>query len=274
MNLPALAVFDIDGTLVGYDGRCSAATKEALAKLRTAGTTVLVATGRPMALVPATVKQLGGADYASGGNGATVMDLASGEILRDLTIEASVAKQAIVALREQLPGVGFAIECRKRVIEEPGFNRRVPVSSHENAVSDVLEHWEAPTEAVRRLVIFHDDYDQNLDGLAAIISGFLPQEYEVQYGGLNLVEVACANDDKVEAVKMLAERLNIAQQDIAAVGDGRNDIEMIRWAGRGYAMANAHPLVIEAANHVAGSVEVDGVAKLVESWFSEAAASS
>ncbi len=52
-----------------------------------------------------------------------------------------------------------------------------------------------------------------------------------------------------------------------AIGDGRNDTEMLAWAGRGVAMGQAPPEVKDAADHVAGRVEDDGAAEELRRWF-------
>jgi hydroxymethylpyrimidine pyrophosphatase-like HAD family hydrolase len=44
-----------------------------------------------------------------------------------------------------------------------------------------------------------------------------------------------------------------------------NDVEMLRWAGTGYAMGNAHPEVLAAVDNLAGTIQEDGVAEVLES---------
>jgi len=65
----------------------------------------------------------------------------------------------------------------------------------------------------------------------------------------------------------VADKLGVAQDDVLAIGDGRNDIEMLEWAGRGVAMGQAPPEVREIADAVTGSVEEDGAATELARWF-------
>ena len=58
-----------------------------------------------------------------------------------------------------------------------------------------------------------------------------------------------------------------AWEDVLAIGDGRNDIEMLTWAGRGVAMGQAVQEVQDAANDVTGSVDEDGAAVELDRWF-------
>ena len=57
------------------------------------------------------------------------------------------------------------------------------------------------------------------------------------------------------------------QADMLAIGDGRNDIEMLRWAGRGVAMGQAVEEVNEAADAVTGTVYDDGVVTELARWW-------
>ena len=72
---------------------------------------------------------------------------------------------------------------------------------------------------------------------------------------------------KASGVAMVAERLSVAAKDIAAFGDMPNDIPMLKMAGRGVAMANAHPAVLAAADEVTVSNVDDGVAVVLERWW-------
>ena len=56
----------------------------------------------------------------------------------------------------------------------------------------------------------------------------------------------------------------IAPHEVLAVGDMPNDLPMLQWAGRSYAVSNAHPSVIAIADEVTGSNDEDAVAQLIE----------
>jgi hydroxymethylpyrimidine pyrophosphatase-like HAD family hydrolase len=73
-------------------------------------------------------------------------------------------------------------------------------------------------------------------------------------------EVLVARAGKANAAKLLAARLGIDPAHVLAIGDQRNDIEMIRWAGIGVAMGNAVPALKAVANWITCSNDEDGVA--------------
>ena len=70
---------------------------------------------------------------------------------------------------------------------------------------------------------------------------------------------------KGEALTLVAEHLGIPQRAVAAVGDWRNDTEMIRWAGLGVAMPGSFRETVDAADLVLpNGCEDDGVARWIE----------
>jgi hydroxymethylpyrimidine pyrophosphatase-like HAD family hydrolase len=81
------------------------------------------------------------------------------------------------------------------------------------------------------------------------------------------LDLAPEGVSKASALADVARRLGIAQQDVLAIGDGRNDLEMLRWAGRGVAMGQAPLEVQEAADDVTRTVHDDGVAHELGRWF-------
>jgi hydroxymethylpyrimidine pyrophosphatase-like HAD family hydrolase len=74
---------------------------------------------------------------------------------------------------------------------------------------------------------------------------------------------------KASGLAEVAESHGIGAADVVAVGDMPNDVPMLRWAGRGYAVANAHPDAIAAADEVLPSNDDDAVAVLIESVLAE-----
>jgi hydroxymethylpyrimidine pyrophosphatase-like HAD family hydrolase len=81
------------------------------------------------------------------------------------------------------------------------------------------------------------------------------------------LDLAPAGVSKASGLESVCRRLGVAAGDVLAIGDGRNDIEMLQWAGRGVAMGQAPLSVQEAADFVTDRVEDDGAALELERWF-------
>jgi hydroxymethylpyrimidine pyrophosphatase-like HAD family hydrolase len=75
--------------------------------------------------------------------------------------------------------------------------------------------------------------------------------------------------DKARSLAVLLEKLNLKKEEMVAIGDGYNDLSMIKFAGLGVAMANAQEPVKKAADYITLSNDEDGVAAVVERFFSE-----
>ena len=76
-----------------------------------------------------------------------------------------------------------------------------------------------------------------------------------------------ADVNKRDALAAWSAELGVDRRDVAVFGDQRNDIEMLRWAGRGIAPANATEEAQAAADEVTRSNDEDGVAVVLERWL-------
>ena len=68
---------------------------------------------------------------------------------------------------------------------------------------------------------------------------------------------------KASAIKILADKYGIANEEILAIGDSDNDLQMITSVGCGVAMGNAVAVVKEACSRITDTCENDGFAKAV-----------
>ncbi|MGH8921949.1 MAG: HAD family hydrolase, partial [Actinomycetes bacterium] len=82
-----------------------------------------------------------------------------------------------------------------------------------------------------------------------------------------LIEVSPTGVSKATGLAEVTRRLDIAAADVIAFGDMPNDVEMLRWAGRGVAMGNAHPSLLDVADEVTGSNADDGLAQVLERYL-------
>ncbi len=255
---------DIDGTMLRPDGTLSPAVRQALHEAAAAGIHVVPATGRPFIIATDILEALGLDEYWIFANGAVTWHHGRSETVRGFWMQPSEVRQIVERIRARLPGAGFAVEFDTEAIFESGFEQIVPVSGPLNAVDDVLEVLDRPVQKV--LAFDHDTgVDQLYDSVAAAVEGVgVPS-----YSGLPFVEVAAALVTKAMAVAELAADLGVDQREVAAFGDYHNDVSMLRWAGRGYAMGNATDDAKAAADHVIGTNADDGLATQVRSLLEE-----
>lgn len=261
MTAVRLVATDLDGTLLRDDHSVSARTRRALAAVQEAGITVVMVTGRPPRFVQPIAAELGVTGPAICCNGAILYDPAHNAILEHTPLSGETARAVVRRLRVDAPDIAFAIErelqygCERAYIEMGGGFPR----PDDDEVADALTLCAQP---VTKLLARHP----TLGGpvyypVAQRIVGDLAG---VTVSGPRLVEIMALEVDKAATLARLAERLGVAPAQTMAFGDMPNDAPMLRWAGRGVAVANAHPEAVEAADMRAASNMEDGVAQTLE----------
>jgi Cof subfamily protein (haloacid dehalogenase superfamily) len=85
----------------------------------------------------------------------------------------------------------------------------------------------------------------------------------------NYLEFTNTEANKGNALRRLAPMLGVRREEIIAFGDGQNDLDMLAWAGLGFAPANAHPEVLRAAPRTMPSNDEDGPARTLESLMAQ-----
>jgi Cof subfamily protein (haloacid dehalogenase superfamily) len=111
------------------------------------------------------------------------------------------------------------------------------------------------------LIIGNDSIFEKFLGAFEAICSVKPNtvKSEAEY-----LEILPRNTSKGEALKSLAELLNIPMEQIAAAGDNMNDYEMLKEAGLGIAVSNAVPKLFDAADLISKSNDEDGIAEIIE----------
>lgn len=99
------------------------------------------------------------------------------------------------------------------------------------------------------------------------ISEEILKKYEITSSVPEYLEIVKKGIKKSEAIKVVMEKYDIKQDEVMAIGDGENDIEMLDFAGLGIAMENAKEEVKRFANDVTTSNNHDGVANAIEKYI-------
>lgn len=259
-----LVASDLDGTLLGPGGTLSARTIRVLREVVDAGVVLVLVTARP----PRTVRQFADQIQAKGlaicANGALIYDLDADAIVKHAPCEPEIVAALVGRLREAAPGIRFAVELGHEHGCEPHFVTWKPaVWSTSPTVEDVLALCSGPVSTpVTKLIAHHPALE--LEALLELTRTLGGDAFGVTHSGGGVVEIAAAGVHKAWALAWLADSLGIGQQDVVAFGDMPNDLPMLQWAGRGVAVANAHPDLLAAADEIALSHAEDGVAATLE----------
>lgn len=256
---PELIALDVDGTVLGFDGSLSPAVVDAVHRMREAGITVAIATGRSMHSTLPVCGALGlTSGYAVCSNGAVVIDVAARSPVDVYTFDATESVRffadhvpdALLAV-EQL-GVGYLV------------TGEFPPGELEGEIT-VVSHDELLSGPVTRLVARMPNGNRQEFFDLAHAAGLRGVDYAIGYSAW--IDFMPEGVSKASGLATMCGKLGIAASDVVAVGDGHNDLEMLVWAGRGVAMGQAPDDVKAVADDVCLPVEQDGVAVLLAEYL-------
>ena len=272
--VPRLVATDIDGTIVPHGGTVSPRTRAALQQYVEQGVDVVLVTGRPPRWLPPVVEATGLTGPVISANGAIVVDAQSLEPIEVSAIPAGHVAEAIDRFTTAMPDAVFAVETPADLRVGPGFERVRTTGRREGLTPD-----EPPVTLARsteELIAVEDIIKIMVLSLASdpdrmLRTGRAEAGHVVSVTRSSvarpLLELGPQGVTKASALAGYARARGIDQADVVAFGDMPNDVEMLRWAGHGFAMHNGHSEALAAAQHVAPPAGEDGVAQVLETFL-------
>lgn len=266
MPLPIrLVAMDMDDTLLQDDWTISERTIDAIRQAQKQGVYVTFATGRATSSVLPYARQLGLNVPVITYNGAKIQEILSGEILYRRVIPIETAKDISEWLLAQ--HIHFHVYLKDHIFVEKmnDLSRqyaratRVPVEE-----IDIMDRLSAEQEGVEKILLMGEPE------MTILWNEKIHQRYEGKVRSTKskprFLELIHPMVSKGTALASLAERLGVKREEVMAVGDSLNDIEMIRYAGLGIAMGNARAEVKEIADKITATNQEDGVAQAIEEY--------
>jgi hydroxymethylpyrimidine pyrophosphatase-like HAD family hydrolase len=265
LRRPRLIATDLDGTLLRADGTGSERTAEALRAVQSEGIRTVLVTARPPRWLDSLADLVGEGGVAICGNGAFVYDVPNRKVLSHRGIRPEAVAEIVADLRRELPGVTFAAERATGFALEDAYESQHPVPV--DAVRGPIPT--ADGGVVGKLLGRHPWMSEAefLDRVAEVVG----ERGIVAYSGAGgLAEISAPGVTKAAGLESWCAELGLRAADVWVFGDMPNDLPMIAWAGTSFAVANAHPDVLAAADHVCPSNDEDGVAQILERLVSPA----
>lgn len=268
MTAVRLIATDLDNTLLRSDKTVSDRTVAALDAVRAAGVRIIPATARNVRGVHAVNGRTRFSDWAVCGNGASGVHLDSGEVLLNIEAAPDSLARVVETVRSRVPGTCFAAvrDLGARFLAEDGYAALASTTDHSRdpASMERADTGTLVSVPAGKLVFRHPTVPAA--DLFAAVSDEVSQlgGVEVTLSGAPFVEVMAAGVSKAAGLARLCSHLGIGAHEVLVLGDGLNDVDMLRWAGRGVAVANADPAVLAASDAVTASADDDGVAEVLE----------
>ena len=261
-----MIVLDMDDTLLNDDHIISEENKEMIFKAQEMGIYVVLASGRPTSAMTAYAKELKMDHYNSymiSFNGSTVTDLKEDKVL----FEHALTKEQIHSLYDfsQQNNTHIITYLGEQIISE----RHSEYIDIESTITG-LELLIVPsfkeavtTSAVKCLLLEEPSY---LKSVEAVLKNAMP-DLSVCMSKPFFLEAAPNGIDKGAAIQVLAEKLNIHQSEIIAVGNAGNDLTMVQYAGLGVWVDNVDSELREFGDVIVASNNDHGVAEVIRRYI-------
>ena len=259
---PHLVALDVDGTTINHAGVLSPAVRDAVQAVVAAGHHVIISTGRSIPATTFVLEELGiRTGYVVCSNGAVTLELDPAHDKGFRVIEAVTfdPAPALNLLRGQWPDAVIAVEDLG-----VGFKLSAPFPDGELQGELSVVPWEELVAEPVTRVTFRSPSGTAEDFLALTERiGLHGVNYAVGFSAW--LDLNPEGVSKGSALEILRRQLDIDPRRTVAVGDQRNDLEMLQWAARGVAMGNAPDEVKAAADEVTGHVDDDGLVPVLRS---------
>ncbi|HEX4443862.1 MAG TPA: HAD hydrolase family protein [Galbitalea sp.] len=262
-----LIALDVDGTVLREDGTLSDEVTRQVARVSALGHVVTLATGRAVATTLPVLDRLGVAPrFVVCANGAITLRR---ESIRPLdyvedSVETFDPSEVLTTIRGHLAAASFGVEDEHQefLYSGPTFpDSGVQPRGRRVEFDDLL--------AVRATRVVVISPEHAVEDFLAVVERMGLHRVSYTVGWTAWLDIAPSGVNKAFALEKVRKRLRIPRTRVLAIGDGRNDIDMLEWAsrfGRGIAMGQAPDEVRDASNELTGSHLEDGVATVLASF--------
>ena len=286
-----LVAIDLDGKLLNSYGEISKENKEALCKALEKGVEIVLTSGRVISSIKNFSKEIGDMNYLISGNGSAVFDIKNNNIIYNQNLEKEKILKIIKICEEN--SFYYSIYTEREIItkslqynnlfyQNENSNKLPEDKININITQNIYKYVEESKEdKFLKISICDEDKTvfnnimrklkqiKNIDVLDVahlsrklIKSGteIIPIEYFY-------TEITNKNVNKWGAIEFLIQKLGIKREEVVAIGDNVNDIEMIKNAGLGIIMGNSAPYIKEIADVVVSDNNSNGVKEAIEKYI-------
>ncbi|BCN32536.1 Cof-type HAD-IIB family hydrolase [Anaeromicropila herbilytica] len=261
-------VLDIDGTVTNSNKEITEKTLNAIINIQKQGCTVVLASGRPTPGIMPVANELKLSEY--GGyilsfNGAKIINCKTNEIIYQKTLPLDIVPTIYEEAKQN--EVGLVTYEGDKVISGTGVDEFVIKEANINKINikEVDNFPEYVTFDINKCLMTGEP--KKLEALDKELNGKYGEGLSIYRSEPFFLEIMPKNIDKAYSLEQLCKHLHITKDEMIAVGDGFNDLSMIRYAGLGVAMDNAQDKVKEVADHITKSNDEDGVAFVIEKFM-------
>ncbi len=263
-----LLALDIDGTLTNDEKIILAETVAAIIELQKKGIKIVLASGRSEYGLMHLADELKLAEY--GGylmsfNGGRITECSKKEVIYDRPLLLEDARQIYLTAVEYGVGIlGYEKDC---LVSGNGIDKyqKDDAWACHMQLKEVDNFPDYFTVPFNKCLLTGEP--ERMKNVVAPVREKFGDRLSITMSEEFFIDIMPNGVDKGTAMKNLSEAAGIRREEMVCVGDGRNDLSMIVYAGLGIAMGNAHPEVIEKADYITDSNNNNGVLKVIRKFF-------
>ncbi|HEL9633949.1 TPA: HAD family phosphatase [Streptococcus suis] len=262
-----LLALDMDGTLLNEEKELMQPQIDAIHKAVKAGVTVVLCTGRPLVGVKPFVQQLGfdtEDEYIIVNNGCSTHSTKDWSLIDWEELSIADIDYLATFIENDHVQISLFDEEDYFVLAEKANDRVNLDASLVGMIPQPIDLDEATSGKHRFFEAMFVGEKEHIDIFESQHNSVLSQKYSTVRSQDYLLEILPNGASKASGLKKLADRLGILPEEIMAMGDANNDLEMIEFAGLGIAMGNANEQVKAISQDITDTNENNGVAKAIE----------
>ncbi|UJF15218.1 Cof-type HAD-IIB family hydrolase [Jeotgalibaca sp. MA1X17-3] len=264
-----LVAIDIDGTLVNEEKIMTEKVKHAIHQAIDQGMKIVLCTGRPFEGIRPYLNELNFKDendFVISQNGARITQNSTGEVIDEQSLRLDELQEVISYVENFSLDICVLNEEHFYVLTDDINEHLREQSRLLNMELEIVTSKHFDHDSCMLKVVCHAEKDI-LDDFEAQLTPEMREKYYIVRSEDFFVEIMVKNVNKGTALTTLADHLEIQMSEVAAIGDGENDYEMIEAAGLGIVMDNGTERVKGIANEITLSNVEDGVAHAFEKWI-------
>ncbi len=262
----SLVALDMDGTLLNPREDITPRVHHALHRAMELGVQIVLATARPPRSVRFYHRALKLRTPIISHNGALIWDERAQCVLRHSSLSQKLVRHVIDFARKVRPDVIPSVEIVDKLYSDHfGIVPVEAIPPGRRFSPDVIAELGSFLQSPVTRVMFHAPASA-LDDLTNMLNKKFKSGFSLLRSENRLLQVVAPDTDKAVALEIVSGWYNVPKARVLAIGDGPNDVPMLRWAGISVAMANAPDRVRRVARHVVPSNGDDGVAVALENF--------
>lgn len=263
-----IIALDMDGTLLNDKKVITDRTKDALIKAREKGVKVVLASGRPVDGLKQYLEELNlisDEEYVLSFNGSLVQKVKSEEVLYEIGLNGKDLHY-LYDVSNNL-GVNIHAFSPTRGLITPKVSKYTELEARLNNIDINICDFNEVTEDEHIVKVMFIDEEELIDKVVEKLPAEMYEKFKVVRSSPFFLEEINKESGKATGLAALAKYLNVSKDEIIAVGDAENDLDMIEYAGLGVAMGNASESVKKIANYITADNNNDGIAEVIEKFI-------